>query len=648
MALGASAALRKDGWFDHIASAVALAITSLPEFVVGIALIILLSTTVTHLLPAVSLLPPGTYFWNQPKLLVLPIATLVLVIAPYIFRMMRAAMVEALESDYVEMARLKGIPSWKIVVEHALPNAIAPTIQVVGLSFLYLAGGIVIVENVFAYPGIGQGLYYAVQNRDIPVDPAHRRDTGGVLRLYEHRHRRHRPPCQPPPADSALTMTVAAPAVPPVTKSAPTRLRRRQWLTVLGEAVRTPRGAVGLALTGFVVLVAVIGPFVAPHSPTAFVAPDFSKPSSQLLLGTDTLGRDVVSRVLDGGWVLLIMALAATVFGIVVGAIAGVSAAYLRGRWDGLIMRTVDIVLAFPQLVFALLLVSILGPKLWLIVLAVGFLPRTRRGQGPPLRHARDLRAGLRQGRGAAGNEAVAGDGQGDHPQPHLADHGRGGPPAHLLDRDNGRAVLPRLRPASAGGELGLMVGENQTGLVAKPVGCRRAGRAHRPPHDWHQHLHRCRGAGGDRRRPPAGGGSASRRHRSTGGMSDERGAPIGVMEPAEPPAGSPVRLEVRDLEIRLANGGADVVSDVSFSVPAGHVLGLVGESGSGKTTVALALLGHAGRGLELSHGAVLLDGTDLLSLGKHELQELRGGLSPTCPRIRRRRSTRRSASARS
>lgn len=168
-------------------------------------------------------------------------------------------------------------------------------------------------------------------------------------------------------------MAVAAPAAPPTGNSAPTRLRRRQWLTVLGEAVRTPRGAIGLSLTAFVVLVAVIGPFVAPHSPTAFVAPDFSKPSSQFLFGTDTLGRDVLSRVLDGGWVLLVMALAATVFGIVVGAIAGVSAAYLRGRWDGLIMRTVDVVLAFPQLVFALLLVSILGPKLWLIVLAVGF-----------------------------------------------------------------------------------------------------------------------------------------------------------------------------------------------------------------------------------------------------------------------------------
>jgi len=81
----------------------------------------------------------------------------------------------------------------------------------------------------------------------------------------------------------------------------------------------------------------------------------------------------VLSRVLDGGWVLLIMAAAATAFGIIVGGAAGVSAAYLRGRIDGFIMRTVDVILAFPQLVLALLLVSIIGPKLWLIVIAVGF-----------------------------------------------------------------------------------------------------------------------------------------------------------------------------------------------------------------------------------------------------------------------------------
>jgi peptide/nickel transport system permease protein len=169
VALGAIAALRKDGWFDHITSVVVLAVTSLPEFVVAIALIILLSTVVWHILPAVSLLAPGTYAWNAPELLVLPTLTLVIVIVPYIVRMMRAAMVEALESDYVEMARLKGVPEWRIVLMHALPNAIAPTIQVIGLNFLYLAGGIVVVEYVFNFPGIGQGLVYAVDDRDVPV-----------------------------------------------------------------------------------------------------------------------------------------------------------------------------------------------------------------------------------------------------------------------------------------------------------------------------------------------------------------------------------------------------------------------------------------------------------------------------------------------
>jgi peptide/nickel transport system permease protein len=167
--LGAVAALRKDGWFDHVTSVVVLAVTSLPEFVVGIALVILLSTVVWHILPAVSLLAPGTYAWDQPELLVLPVATLVIVIVPYILRMMRAAMVEALESDYVEMARLKGVPEWRVVLVHALPNAIAPTIQVVGLNFLYLAGGVVVVEYVFNFPGIGQGLVDAVNDRDIPV-----------------------------------------------------------------------------------------------------------------------------------------------------------------------------------------------------------------------------------------------------------------------------------------------------------------------------------------------------------------------------------------------------------------------------------------------------------------------------------------------
>lgn len=147
---------------------------------------------------------------------------------------------------------------------------------------------------------------------------------------------------------------------------------RRQWAHLLGAAARTTRGAVGLGLAGSIVLMAIVGPFVAPYSPDAFVSETFAPPSSQYLLGTDTLGRDVLSRVLAGGWELLLMALAATAFGVLIGAAAGISAAYLRGRVDSIIMRTVDVFLAFPQLVFALLLVSIIGPKIWLIIVAVG------------------------------------------------------------------------------------------------------------------------------------------------------------------------------------------------------------------------------------------------------------------------------------
>jgi len=121
-----------------------------------------------------------------------------------------------------------------------------------------------------------------------------------------------------------------------------------------------------------VVLLAVVGPALSPHSPNALLTLTFAKPSSQFPLGGDVLGRDVLSRVLNGGWLLLLMAVAATAIGIMAGATAGISAAYLRGARDGIIMRTVDVILAFPQLVFALLLLSLLGPKLWLIVLAVG------------------------------------------------------------------------------------------------------------------------------------------------------------------------------------------------------------------------------------------------------------------------------------
>jgi peptide/nickel transport system permease protein len=167
--LGSVAARRRDKPFDHATSIVLLALAALPEFVIGIALVVFFGTTVFHALPAVSLIPPQDAPWQHLKELVLPAATLVLAVCPYIARITRASMVEVLESDYVEMARLKGLAERSVLWRHALPNAIAPAIQVIALNLAYLAGGIVVVEFVFGYPGIGGAFVDAVANRDLPV-----------------------------------------------------------------------------------------------------------------------------------------------------------------------------------------------------------------------------------------------------------------------------------------------------------------------------------------------------------------------------------------------------------------------------------------------------------------------------------------------
>lgn len=167
--LGIGAALRRDGILDTAGSIASLVANALPEFVVGIFVVMLFAVNVLHWLPGVSILPPGTYVWEQPTKLVLPVLTLVIVTTPYIFRMTRAAMIEALGSDYVEAARLKGAGDRRVALRHALPNALPPVIQVVGLTLLYLAGGIVLVETVFAFPGLGSELVSAVDGRDVPV-----------------------------------------------------------------------------------------------------------------------------------------------------------------------------------------------------------------------------------------------------------------------------------------------------------------------------------------------------------------------------------------------------------------------------------------------------------------------------------------------
>lgn len=166
--LGALTASRRDSVLDHVLSIVSLAASALPEYIVAVFVVLFLAVDV-NIFPAISVLPPGQHIWDQPSKLVLPLLTLTIVVVPYILRMCRGSVIEALDSDYAEVARLKGVAARRLLFRHALPNALAPTVQVVGLSLIYLAGGIVLVETVFQFPGIGLALVDAITARDVPV-----------------------------------------------------------------------------------------------------------------------------------------------------------------------------------------------------------------------------------------------------------------------------------------------------------------------------------------------------------------------------------------------------------------------------------------------------------------------------------------------
>ncbi|MBZ5737745.1 ABC transporter permease [Nocardioides mangrovi] len=154
---------------DTVIQTVLLALAGVPEFVTGILLVALFSTSVFHIFPAVTIDSPGGHPWDVPKGMVLPVATLVLAVTPYVSRIVRATLLDVLDSDYVELARLKGIPEPVVMRKHALLNAIVPGIQVIALQLAWLAGGVVLVETLFAYPGVGRQLVDSVRNHDVPM-----------------------------------------------------------------------------------------------------------------------------------------------------------------------------------------------------------------------------------------------------------------------------------------------------------------------------------------------------------------------------------------------------------------------------------------------------------------------------------------------
>jgi|SRR5579884_1388720 len=165
---GVAAALYAGRPIDRIISVLGLSATTMPEFVSGIILILIFGIGL-HLLPISATAPPGSGFFTQLKYLIMPAIPLTLILFGYISRMARAGTMEALASDYARTALLKGLPRGVMIRRHVLRNSLLPTITVVATQTGYLIGGLVIVETLFRYQGIGSLVFTAATNKDLPM-----------------------------------------------------------------------------------------------------------------------------------------------------------------------------------------------------------------------------------------------------------------------------------------------------------------------------------------------------------------------------------------------------------------------------------------------------------------------------------------------
>ena len=161
-------AVRRDRPLDHTLSVVTLVLLSMPDFLIATLLMIGFVVTVP-LLPAISLVDRSSSAIQYFRAMTLPAITLAIVMAVYAVRMLRDNLIEVLGSEYVRMAELKGLPRRAVLLRHALPNALVPTLNVTALNLAYLIGGVVVVEKVFGYPGFGSLLVDSLQLRDVPL-----------------------------------------------------------------------------------------------------------------------------------------------------------------------------------------------------------------------------------------------------------------------------------------------------------------------------------------------------------------------------------------------------------------------------------------------------------------------------------------------
>ena len=349
--LGVVSATQRDGALDHLSRVGSLLLQSMPSFWLGLVLILIFAVVLGGLLPA--------YGSGSLRHLILPAITLAAAPLAQNVRLIRAGMLEVLGQDYVRTARAKGLAERLVIYRHGLWNAAIPVLTVTGLSLGFMLSGAIIIETVFSWPGLGRLIVQAVPGRDFPVIQA------GVF-VFARDLRRAEPACRRAlrggrPAHPAGVMPRARWRRPRGPRSAATA--RPPW-------ARRHRGHRGLA---------VLAPAPSPADPIRNSLLDRLTPpmwlagrSARHPLGTDTLGRDVASRLLHGARVSLVVGLAAVAVAGTLGVALGLLAGYYRGWLDDVLMRVGDVQLAFPVLLLGVAVLAVLGPGERNLILVLG------------------------------------------------------------------------------------------------------------------------------------------------------------------------------------------------------------------------------------------------------------------------------------
>ena len=359
MPLAALAASKRDAARDHVVRVVPLIGLGFPSFWVGIMLLLAFGLNMGRLFPVGGY---GTGFAGHIRAMFLPALTVAIAISPILIRSLRASLLNVLESDYVTTARSKGLPERRVLIRHALRNAVISTVTILGVNIGYLVGGTLVIEQVFALPGVGQLMINSIFQRDFPV-------VQGVTLVFailvvivylltDIVHSMLDPRVR-------FEMTVAAEGFVEAQIAEPRHGFRSRWY-------RTPAFVAGVIIVGTILTLAILAPLIAPYDPNKQDLQNIlADPSSKHWLGTDQLGRDVWSRMLYAGRVDLRVGFLAVLLPFLIGTTLGAIAGYYGRFGDTLVSRVAEVVVAFPFFVLIIAMVFVLGPGTRNIYLAI-------------------------------------------------------------------------------------------------------------------------------------------------------------------------------------------------------------------------------------------------------------------------------------